>query len=167
MREARGFFTLLALFLVSCGSKGPAGDGGSLQVFVSILPQAYLVERIGGEHVEVHVLVAPGASPATYEPSPKELAKLGAAARYFRIGVPFERGFITKLKSTHEHLEIVDTREGVDLLPMEEEHDHGEEEEDHEGEALDPHIWLDPILLKTQAETIFKALREADPAHGE
>ena len=47
-----------------------------LKVFVSILPQKYFVEKIGGDSVEVAVMVLPGASPATYEPKPKQMVAL-------------------------------------------------------------------------------------------
>ena len=46
-----------------------------LPVFVSILPQQFFVQQIGGERVEVRVMVAPGANPATYEPTPRQITK--------------------------------------------------------------------------------------------
>ena len=60
-----------------------------LEVFVSILPQKYFVEKIGGDSVEVSVMVQPGASPATYEPKPKQMVALATSDIYFAIGVPF------------------------------------------------------------------------------
>ena len=61
-----------------------------VKVFVSILPQAFFVEQVGGSRVEIDVLVGPGQSPATYEPTPKQMARLPRADIYFSIGVPFE-----------------------------------------------------------------------------
>ena len=49
---------------------------GSLKVFVSIVPQKYFVEKIGGDLVEINVMVQPGASPATYEPKPRQMVAL-------------------------------------------------------------------------------------------
>ena len=67
-----------------------ANTEGKINVFVSILPQKYLVERIGGNRVDVSVMVKPGLSPETYEPTPKQMAALNTARIYFRIAVPFE-----------------------------------------------------------------------------
>ena len=47
-----------------------------LPVFVSVLPQKYFVQQIGKDHVNVQVMVQPGASPATYEPKPRQMAAL-------------------------------------------------------------------------------------------
>lgn len=146
------FSTLIPLVI-----SGPAAaDTSRIKAFVSILPQAYFVERVGGPHVEVEVLVGPGQSPATYEPTPKQMARLGEAAVYFRIGTPFEKGFIDKLADTHTHLEIVDTRKGVRLRYF---------KTSKGGSIPDPHIWLDPARVKIQAATICEALTRLAPEH--
>ena len=147
-------------------------EGGQLKVFVSILPQKYFVERIGGEKVAVSVLVGPGQNPATYEPLPKQMAALTEANIYFRIGVPFEMVWIDKIQALNPQLLIVDTREGIKLRAMEGAHEHNEVEagsEDHDHGSLttkevkDPHIWLDPLLVKIQAQTICRELSNIDP----
>jgi zinc transport system substrate-binding protein len=141
----------LAAWAVPAAAKTP--------VFVSILPQKTFVERVGGEHVQVSVLVGPGQSPATYEPTPQQMAALSRAHVLFRIGVPFETSLLGKIARLNPDLRIIDTRRGVTLLPMEaDDHDH-----DHGG--MDPHIWLDPQRVKIQAQTIADALTEFDPAH--
>jgi zinc transport system substrate-binding protein len=138
--------------------KGIAGNpealGASLKAFVSIPPQVYFVERIGGGFVGVEELVGPGKSPATYEPTPKQIARLAEADVYFRIGVPFERGFIDKLSDVNPDLEIIDTRKGVSMRFF-----------NNSGgrQAPDPHIWLDPKLAGIQAGTICKALCQLVP----
>ena len=48
-----------------------------IPVFVSIAPQKYFVERIGGDEVKVHVMVKAGESPATFNPNPKKMSELG------------------------------------------------------------------------------------------
>jgi zinc transport system substrate-binding protein len=134
-----------------------------LRVFVSILPQKTFVERIGGERVDVSVLVQPGQSPATYEPTARQMARLNEAALYLRIGVPFENSFLPKLQRAVPGLRIVDTRNGVRLRTMADhghgDHDHGE----NSGEGNDPHIWLSPRLAMVQATTIYTALTRSSP----
>ena len=139
-----------------------------LTVFVSILPQAYFVERVGGRHVDVKVLVGPGQSPATYEPTPDQMSALAGARAFFRIGVPFEETLLPKIRGTFKDLEIVDTRAGITLRKMEahehEEHE-GEHEHEHEAGGDDPHSWLNPKLVKIQAKTICDALCRLDAAN--
>jgi zinc transport system substrate-binding protein len=138
----------LAVLLLLCAD---AEAEGPVRVFVSILPQAQLVERIGGDRTKVSVLVQPGQPPATYSPTPRQLAELS------KVGVPFEEGFISKVRETCPQLEIVDQRESVKLLSSSV-HDHV-----HDKGEVDPHIWLDPKRLKVQAQNIARALAEVDP----
>jgi len=136
-------------------------------VYVSILPQKYFVKRIAGKNVAVHVLVKPGKNPATYSPSPDQIKKLTASDIYFRIGAPFENGFMHKITSIADSIEIVDTRQGIAFRTMKshgnKETDHGEKETDHDPRGKDHHIWMSPLLVKKQAQTIAEALIRFDP----
>jgi zinc transport system substrate-binding protein len=142
-----------------------------LPVFVSILPQQYFVQQIGGDHVDVQVMVSPGASPATYEPRPRQMTALAGARLYFSIGVAFETVWLDKIMAANPTMTLVRTDAGIQKIAMATHH-HGEETH-HEGEEnhgessqdgiLDPHIWLSPPLVRQQAGTILKALTAADP----
>ena len=172
---AVGVCAYLAVFSWSC-RPDPASQRAvdeqtdQTTVFVSILPQAYFVERVGGEYVDVQVLVGPGQSPATYEPTSRQMKTLARAQAFFRIGVPIETSLIPKIRGTFQQIEIIDTREGITLRrmtdeisehPAHTENDHGH---DH-AEGDDPHIWMSPRLVKIQARTICAALCRIDPAH--
>lgn len=146
----------LAVLLVFTPLSAIGAASGEIKAFVSILPQAYFVERIGDPFVDVEVLVGPGQSPATYEPTPKQMANLGRAQVYFRIGTPFEQGFIDKIAHTFRNLIIIDTRKGVTLSYF---------EQGGGKQVPDPHIWLDPKRVKIQASTICEALSQIDAAH--
>ena len=150
---------LLVVLVTACGDGGdeqaPTEDTARpLEVTVSILPQKYFVERIAGDHATVTVMVAPGESPATYEPKPDQLTALSQAAVYFRIGVPFEDAWMKRFAAANSAMPIVDTRENVTLRYW----------EDAPDEA-DPHIWLSPVEVKAQAETIKNSLAGLDPGH--
>ncbi len=160
---------LLAGLVVAC-DRAPlrSATSAAMKVAVSIPPQAQCVERIGGKHVTVTVLVGSGQSPATYDPTPRQLSAMASASLYFRIGVAFEGRFMDVLSSTCPKLKIIDTRQGITRRRIDGPCNHGPgESHDHHahGEADDPHIWLDPNLVKTQARTICKALSAADPSH--
>jgi zinc transport system substrate-binding protein len=140
-------------------------------VTVAIPPQAYFVERICGKRVSIQVLVEPGQSPHTFEPTPKQMAELAKSRLYFKIGLPFEERLLSKIGETFKNVTVVDTREGIKLRTMEEWELGGEEEggaqhhdEDRAG-TPDPHIWLSPKLVKVQAQTICGAISKTDPAN--
>lgn len=145
-------FTLSAL-LLACGGADSAQSTQStdqpLTVFVSVLPLQQVVERIGGEHVEVHVLVGPGQSPATYQVTPRQIDQLSSADLLFRVGVPFEETLIPRIEANCPDLTVVDLREGLPLRHIEE-----HEGDDHDHGGADPHTWLDPSLVQMQAESI-------------
>jgi zinc transport system substrate-binding protein len=156
---------VVAAFVFALGaSAGYPGESAkqdvTIKAYVSILPQAYFVERIGGPHIAVGVLVGPGQSPHTYEPTPKAVSNLSDADVYFKIGIPFEKSLLDKATRLFPNLHVVDIQAGIEFRRIEE---HGHEEGDRgEGEA-DPHTWLDPHLVKTQATTIAAELKRLDP----
>lgn len=123
-----------------------------LRAIVSIPPQAYFVERVGGAHVAVEVLAGPGQSPHAYEPTARQIASLRKAQVYFRIGAEFEKGLLRKVMAVNGTMAIVDTREGIALRAS-----------GNAGGMPDPHIWLDPKRAKVQAATIAGALCRLQP----
>ena len=115
-----------------------------IPVFVSILPQKYFVERIGGEQVKVEVMVNPGESPATFNPNPKKMSLLSQAKLYFSIGVPFETIWIERIQSIHSNLQFVPLHDNQNPA-----NDH-----DHSHGSRDPHIWTSPAKVKLMAKKI-------------
>lgn len=146
---------------VGCSKKSNDGRQGTqvVQAFVSIQPQADFVRRIGGRHVGVEVLVRPGCGPHNYEPTAKQLARLAEADVFFRIGVPFENRLMKKITAAMPSLNIVDTRKGIKLRKMQPD-GHGKKQA-----GRDPHIWMNPRLVKLQSATICQALKKLDPKH--
>lgn len=151
-----------------------ASAGTSLRVVVCIGPQAFLAKRVGGAHVRVTTLVAPGQSPHDYEPSPRQVADLESADLYLEAGMPFEATLLGKARTARPDLPVVDTLEGLPLRHMEEhghDHEHGAHEQGHEeagegsAESIDPHVWLAPKLAARQAAMVASALSQRDEAH--
>ncbi|AAS95821.1 metal ABC transporter solute-binding protein, Zn/Mn family [Nitratidesulfovibrio vulgaris] len=154
-----------------------------LQISVSIPPQKYFVERIGGDLVRTTVMVPPGADPHTYEPKPSQLRGLSGSRIYFSIGAPFEDAWLARIvAAAGPSLSVVPMHKGVTLLPAaaplhsdEAEHAEGKEHhEDHHAHAdghghdhgtTDPHVWLSPMLVRHMSLAIRDALAKADPAH--
>lgn len=130
--------------------------GSVMPVYVSIVPQKYFVKKIGGALVNVSVMVQPGASPATYEPKPKQMVALSKTKIYFAIGVPFEKVWLKKIAAANPKMLVVHTEEGIEKKPMKAENPQG---------IKDPHIWLSPPLVMIQARNILNALVAIDQAN--
>lgn len=165
---------LITAALFCSANTGAAAE--KLPVFVSILPQKYFVRQIGRELVDINVMVPPGASPATYEPKPRQMAAISKARIYFAIGVPFENAWLGKISAANPKMDVVHTDRNIEKIPIsghrhdEKDHHHGHEKNEayqNEHGALDPHIWLSPPLVKIQARTILAVLQQADPSHKE
>ena len=144
--------------VLAAGTALPCSGAEAPLVFVSIPPLAAIVEGVAGSRVRVASLLPPGASPATYEPTPRQMAGLAEAVLFFRIGAPFEDAVFNKTANLMPDLEVVDCRKGIELVP-EEEHGHA-----GRGQAPpDPHIWLDPVRAETVTATVGEALKKLLP----
>ncbi len=163
-----GTFTGICLFCAACVPEITASE--AIPVFVSIPPQKYFVEKIGGEFVSVSVMVGPGANAHTFEPKPAQMTGLAKARVYFAIGMEFENVWLERIAAANPKLLIVHTEKSIERIPMKEHHSDDEhkgshsDQHEHRG-ILDPHIWLSPPLVKIQAKNILDGLIAADSEH--
>lgn len=155
-----------AVWLGSMKRTGPEHSGRLLAV-VTIPPEAYFVERVGGEHVAVETLVRPGQSPHMFEPTPAQVGWLARAQVYFVLGFPSEKPLVDKIAGTNKSLRIVDISRGVPRRYMSADEAAGDrdEAESHEAGEPDPHTWLNPEFAKIEAANICAELKTLDPAH--
>ncbi|MBA1420640.1 MAG: zinc ABC transporter substrate-binding protein [Epsilonproteobacteria bacterium] len=134
----------------------------NINAIVSIAPEMTFVKAIGGDKVDVSLMVQPGNSPHTYEPKPSQMTAVAKADVYFAMGVEFEHVWLPKFKNLNSKMDVVDLSQGIEKMDMvhHEEHDvHGE----HENEGKDPHIWTSPANVKVIAQNIYNALSTIDP----
>ena len=151
---------LTAAFALAVGA---SGQDARLRVVVSLPPQVWLVESIGGPRVEVAALVGPGESEETYSPTDAQVSSTLRATVFFRIGASFEEAPWFRALGAAERLEIADLRDGVDLIPMEDNAGPSSENE-ASSPTLDPHLWTSPRRLAIQARTVAATLSRLDPA---
>lgn len=149
----------LTMLLTSCVQQDESSPGKPV-VSVSILPQKYFIEELAGEKVIVNVMVPPGASPATYEPSVSQLSQLDQSTLYMKMGyLGFEMSWMDKIRSVNAEMDVIDLSEGVELIFSREEGD----EEAHQGHVhthagVDPHIWMSARNAKVIAMSVAAAL---------
>jgi zinc transport system substrate-binding protein len=156
------FSTLIFAWLIILSACAPDvsdnAENSALIVTVSVLPQKFFIERIGGEHVQVNVMVGPGESPHSYEPKARQMAALSNSAIYFAIGVEFEHAWMDRITSANSGLRVVDLSQSITKLSS--------ADTGHKSE-IDPHIWTSPELGKTIAKNITAVLIEIDPLHAD
>jgi zinc transport system substrate-binding protein len=119
-------------------------------VVVSVVPQSFFVEKIADDLVRIEIMVPPGASPATYEPTLEQLAALSRASLYVKVGhphFPFEDTWLEPLLEEHRSLPVVDASAGLEL---------GDE---------DPHLWVAPRHARVMVKNIEAALATHLPEH--
>ena len=166
---------MFSILLAACqtNTQQTEPDENSFIVTVSILPQAYFVERIAGDTVAVNVMVGPGEEAHTYEPTPEQMKSLNQSPVFFSIGVEYENSWIPRFKDLNPDLEVVNSAAGIQRIEVAENYAHLEEEEDHDAEeddhadGLDPHVWLAPDNGKIIAKNILDALVSFLPEHSE
>ncbi len=169
MNISPSFLLLLTLSipLTGCREAPQQPAASQLVIGVSVAPQAWLVERLGEDRVEILTMVPPAASPATYQPSDAQVSRLLAADAYLRIGVPCEkRRWFSALEDSGQ-VEIIDQAAGIHLLPIDQRGDSPAHPPELPRDLIDgdPHIWLSPPLLAIQAHTVATLLARLDPAH--
>lgn len=155
---------LAAATAFAAGGREAASTDGPVRVFASVAPQAYFVRQIGGDHVDVGVVIGPGQDAHTYDPSPREIERLGSAEILLTTGLEYEAKIVTTLRRAGTRVEIVDLTEGIELRELEAHWHDPTVPHSHDNEPGDPHIWLGPAEVRVQAATIRDALVRARPA---
>lgn len=163
---------LCVLLLIAPGCISLDGDdtNNRIRVAVTIPPQEEMVREIGGEHVEIFVMVPPGSDPHTYEPLPALVAKAAEADLYLTLGtglLPVEDVLASRLVAMNPDLVRVDSSKDITYL-----RDHEVTEDGSNGsfgmepgESPDPHIWLSLRNAEIMSVNTRDALIIADPAH--
>ncbi|MET8670958.1 metal ABC transporter substrate-binding protein [Streptomyces albidoflavus] len=173
--------------LPACGGAESGGSAdGKLAVTASFYPLEFLVEQIGGDHVDVTTLTGPGVEPHDLDITPRQTGQMSEADVLLYL-----RGLQPAVDKAVDQAGVKNTVDAADLTTLEahgsssgdghdhgegDGHDHGEEEghdhaeeegdgHDHGDSGLDPHVWLDPVKYAEMADGVGEALQKADPDH--
>lgn len=173
--------------LSACGGAESGGSAdGKLAVTASFYPLEFLVEQIGGDHVDVTTLTGPGVEPHDLDITPRQTGQMSEADVLLYL-----RGLQPAIDKAVDQAGVKNTVDAADLTTLEahgsssgdghdhgegDGHDHGEEEghdhaeeegdgHDHGDSGLDPHVWLDPVKYAEMADGVGEALQKADPDH--
>lgn len=130
-------------------------------VAATIFPIYDIAKNIAGNNMDVELLLPPGASPHTFEPTPQQVQDLQGVRTFFTIGDLDE--WAHDIIDTIAGAEDVHLADFVNVRKFEEEGEHHEEEDEHDHGSVDPHYWLDPANAALIAKTISDTLIEIDP----
>jgi zinc transport system substrate-binding protein len=174
-RRTPAFTGVVILSLILCGVMVSGcldlerdDEDDRIRIVVSVLPLKEFAERIGGDNVKVTVMVGEGQDPHGYEPRPSQLKDVARADLFFKVGsgLEFENVWMETLIEQNGDMEIVDGSQGIELLESGEGENGtraGEDENDHDHEDHDPHIWTSPVNAIRMVETLRDALMNIDP----
>ncbi|MGD1837517.1 MAG: metal ABC transporter solute-binding protein, Zn/Mn family [Nitrososphaeraceae archaeon] len=137
-----------------------------LKITTSFFPYYDLVSKIVGDKAELVSVIPFGSEPHDWEPSPGSIEAIQESDMIVYNGIGFDswiKEVITESNSSN--IVAIDISEGLKLLERSDEDEHHEEDSLHS--AFDPHIWLDPIFMKTQIELVSKQISEIDPINSQ
>ena len=141
-------FIICALLIVGCTTKS---DSDKKTIFVTITPMQSIIEEITAGDFDIEVIVPKGASPETFEPTPKQVTSFSDAEFIFSTGlIDFEQSLIERIG---DDAEVVNLSNGIELIAGS--CSHGNHQHKH---GVDPHIWTSPRALHTMVTNAHKAI---------
>lgn len=117
-----------------------APAAAAVRVVATIFPLTDMVRQVGRDVVEVVTLLPPGASPHTFEPTPAQMRDVAHAQMFVQVGAGLDNWANKLLSAGQSGLTVLTLTDGIPLLGAVE----------HGGESAhgDPHVWLDPVLVR-------------------
>lgn len=167
---------LLLVGISACGKQEAEKEDGKLEIVTSFYPMYDFTKNVAKDKANVSMLIDGGVESHDYEPSAKDMAKIQNADVFVYNSNEMETWVETVLENIDtSKVKVIEASKGIELLKGseshdEEDHDEHADEEEHEGHdhdhghshAFDPHVWLDPLLVKKEVRTISDSLIEID-----
>lgn len=166
MKRMMLFFLLAVLLFAGCAGRSSSGSGDKLKVTAAAFPEYDFVRAVAGDLAEITLLLPPGAEAHSYEPTPQDIARIGAC-RVFVYGGGESDVWLDRILDSGDRegkiiLSLMDCcalreEEIQEFMTAEEEEEEGEETE------YDEHVWTSPVNAIAITEAVRDALKEADP----
>jgi zinc transport system substrate-binding protein len=144
-------YIALAMMLYSCNNIEKKSYDNT--IFVSIAPLKPIVEAIVGDDFSVEVLVPAGASPETFEPTPKQFIALNESVMVLSTGLlDFEKSILQRV---HDQSKVINLSQGIATIAGSCSHTHHGKHCHH---GVDPHIWCSPKCIDIMAKNTYNAI---------
>ena len=179
------------LLLTGCaGSSKETADSQEntkLSAVATIFPQYDFLRAIGGDHLDLHMLLSPGAESHSFEPTPGDMITVSECDLFVYVGGDSDAWVETILDSVDtSNKEVVTLMDCVDTVAEEtvegmethghahdhedEDTDHDEDSHDHEDEShgeQDEHVWTSPKNAMRIVQKLCDALCRLDPENAD
>lgn len=179
----------VGVFMSGCGAAEQADTSSdnshteeTIKVVTTFYPMYDFTKNVAQDLAEVSLLLPAGTEVHDFEPSAKDVAEIQEADVFIYNSEEMET-WVPSVLDTIDSTEVlvIDASEGITLIEneavedhndsdhehAEHTHDHDEEGQEEHSHAIDPHIWLDPVLAQEEVNTIKEGLIEADPENEE
>jgi len=153
-------FLISFLIIILGGNQSAQASIESIQIVASISPLADLISQVGGDKVNVHLLVPNGVSPHTFDPKPSDIKKLEKADLFFIIGLGLEIFAYDLAQAVGNKVELIEVGKEVTVID-------DNKDDDHENQFGNPHIWVSLRNLSILAKIVNDILSRVDPNNAE
>lgn len=165
------FATLLAALVVLTACSSPAQtspteqqpSGDQLKVLATTTIVADVVSQVGGDLIDLSVLLPVGTDPHSFDPTPQDISKVSEADLVFVNGAGLEEFLDNLMESADAQDRVIQVSDGIEFLVLEADGD--EHDDDHSG--VNPHTWTDPNNVIVWTSNIAQALSEIDPENAD
>lgn len=159
------YFLLILISIASCRKAEPSGK---ISISASVYPLYEFAKEVGGDKVEVSMILPPGADIHSYEPKPMDLVRINSSDIFIYISEylePWAKEIITS--TGNSNISIIKASEGINLTESGHNHDEDAHTDDHNDLSKDPHIWLDFEICQTIVDKLLTELIKIDPVNSE
>lgn len=177
-------FTLITALIINIKHPHNNKKGEKIEIVATLFPQYDFAKQVGGDKVNVTLLLPPGSESHTYEPTPQDMVVIDQSNLFIYTGEemePWAENLISGMKNNINVLDLSQTVELINAEEFEEEHEednHNHEDEEHEDNhqhnhedehhhTYDPHIWLNPLYAAKMVRSIEQELIKIDPDNSE
>ncbi|MFP4498757.1 MAG: metal ABC transporter substrate-binding protein [Vulcanimicrobiota bacterium] len=159
----RYLLIFIILVMPSCSDNGQKKEHlqETNKAVTTILPIYFAVSQVGRGVVEVTNLLPPGGSPHTYAPTPEEIKEAENADIIFKLGLNLDDWMDEIIRSSKlQDTPVIVVSKNIETIHL----NHSDcKNHHHQHDNGDPHIWMDPVRMKTIALNIKEALIEKFP----
>ncbi|MDE6048706.1 MAG: zinc ABC transporter substrate-binding protein, partial [Paramuribaculum sp.] len=165
MNKHKIYFLFLAILtLTSCSSKKAVDSNGKLTVCVSLEPQRWILEQIGGDKLNAVSFLPGDANPENFDPPMSALKTASESALYMRMGhLPWENSLIERITASNPDIRVIDSSNGIEPIHGTHGHSHPHSHNDD----VDPHTWSSVKNARIIAANMYEALSESDSSNAD
>ncbi len=147
------------ILLIGCNTNRATTDSST--IYVTIAPIEEIIEGITGDDFPIETLVPTGASPETFEPTPRQIIALNKSQFVFSVGlIDFESSLTSRIATPDR---IINLSKNIDIIAGSCSHHHDHDHAHSHSHGIDPHIWTSPRQLITMSDNAYEAIHDRYP----